>query len=148
MAVTFKAYGLFLQSILEGRVDLRTDPLMCMIVKSDYTPNQDTHKFRSVVTNEITGSGYVSGGKQVTGVSLSYTASTNALTIGGGNLVWPGVTWTGARYGVLYVAREGVPITAQPLVAYIDFGADVNRTDAPFYINWSVNGITSLSVPA
>lgn len=146
MAVTPKAYGLFLQSLWEGRVNLASNPLMCMLVGPEYVPNQNTHKFRSVVIDEIQGSGYTAGGKQVTGIQLGYTAATRTLKISGSNLVWPGVTFQDARYGVLYVGGP-VAISQQPLVAYVDFGEDVDRTDTPMTINWPAGGIMTMAVP-
>lgn len=146
MAVTPKAYGLFLQSLMEGRVDLINDPLMCMLVGTSYTPNQNTHKFKSIVIDEILGSGYTAGGKQVTGLQLTYEGVNKRLKITGTNLVWPSVTISNARYGVLYVASD-LPITAQPLMGWVDFGEDVDRTDEPFAINWPATGIMTLAVP-
>ncbi|QHB37446.1 hypothetical protein SEA_LEOPARD_39 [Mycobacterium phage Leopard] len=146
MAVTPKAYGLFLQSLLEGRIDALNYPIMCALVGSGYTPNQNTHKFRSVVTNEIIGSGYANGGKQVTGIQLQYTAGSRTLKLTGSNVVWPGITFSGARYAVLYSAPP-VAISAQPLIAYVDFGANINRVDTPFEIVWPAGGILALAVP-
>lgn len=148
MAVTPKAYGLFLQSMTEGRVALGLDPLMCMLVAPGYTPNQNTHKFKSIVTNEILGSGYTAGGIEVTGIQLTYTGATKTLKVTGSNLVWPSVTFPspGPKYGVLYIASD-LPITAQPLVAWVDFGENVSRTDEPFYITWPPGGIITLAVP-
>lgn len=147
MTIAAAPYGLFMESLCEGRIDFRNDPMMCMLTTSAYTPNLNTHKFRSIVSNEIVGSGYVSGGKQVTGVALSYTGVSKKETLAGGPLSWPSVTWTGARYGVLYVARSSVPITAQPLVGLVDFGGGQNRGGEPFYITWPASGILSLVVP-
>jgi hypothetical protein len=146
MAVTPVAYGLFLQSLWEGRIDLTVDPLMCMLVGDAYVPNQNTHKFRSIVIDEIVGSGYGAGGKQVTGVQLTYEMANKRLVLTGSNLVWPSVTIEDAAYGVLYV-DNGMPLTAQPLVAYVDFGELVDRTDEPFAINWPVAGIMTMAVP-
>lgn len=140
-------YGLFQESLAEGRIDFRNDPLMCMIVKAGYVFSRDAHKFRSIISNEVTGSGYVTGGKQVTGVALAYSGSTRKLVINGGPLAWPSVTWTGAKGAVLYVAREDVPITAQPLMAYLDFGTVQNRSDEPFYITFPTTGIMSIGLP-
>lgn len=140
-------YGLFQESLLEGRISILTDPLMCMITDSGYTPNQHTHKFRSVVTDEIVGSGYVAGGKEVTGLTTTYTSVGKKITLSGSDLVWPTVTWTGARYLVFYFAPDGIPISAQPLVGYGDLGEDIDRAGEPFYVNWSETGLLTLAFP-
>jgi hypothetical protein len=55
MAVTALVYGGFLQSLANKEIDLDTDVLKVMLCTSTYTPNQDTHKYKSSVTNEVTG---------------------------------------------------------------------------------------------
>lgn len=147
MAVTPTQYGLFLESLYEGRIDIRNDPLMFMICTASYTPSQNAHKFRSVVTNEIIGSGYSAGGKQIMGAAIAYTGSNKTLTLTGSPLAWPLVTWSNARYGVIYVARDGIPITSQPLVAWVDFGANVSKSDEPFYVTWPATGIMKSALP-
>lgn len=146
MAVSPKLYGLALQSLHEGRINLSQNPLKCMIVGSGYTPNQHVHKFRSVVIDEVQGSGYVTGGETVTGVQLIYEQANKRLKITGGNMVWPSTVFSNARYAVLYVDNGG-PITLQPLLAFVDFGESISRDDEPFYITWPASGIMSWSVP-
>lgn len=139
-------FALFQESLAEGRVDLRNDPVMFMICDSDFTPSQAAHKFRSIVNNEIVGSGYSPGGKQITGITMSYSGVTKKYSVFGGPLAWPSVTFTDAKWGVIYVAREGVPITSQPLMAYVDLGA-VSRSDAPFYVTFPSTGLISWTMP-
>ena len=43
-------------------IDLTTDVMYMLLVTSAYTPNQNTHNFRDDITNEVTGTGYTSGG--------------------------------------------------------------------------------------
>lgn len=146
MAVTPKAYTLLQESLWEGRINVNTDTLWCMLVTASYTPNQDTHKFKSVITNEVTGSGYTAGGKQITGVQLTSDSATNKVKLTGGNLSWPSVTFTGARYGIVYV-NNNLGASGMPLVAYINFGTDQSVADEAFYINWPTNGIIYSAVP-
>jgi hypothetical protein len=42
---------------------------------------------------------------------------------------------------------DAVDDTTKPLIAYIDFGESVNRSIAPFYINWSADGVIKLALP-
>lgn len=146
MAVSATPYGLALQSLVEGRIRLGTDPLMCMICTAGYTPNPNSHKFKNSVTNEIVGSGYTA--QQVTGLGSSYTTVDKTLRVAAGNMLWPSVTWTGAKWGVLYLAPTGAPATAQPLLGYVDFGTAQDRADAPFYINWPGGTLIKLALPA
>ena len=62
MAVTAAWYGKAMLSILNKEVDLDTDTLKVMLCTSTYTPNQDTHQYKSDVTNEVSGTGYTATG--------------------------------------------------------------------------------------
>jgi hypothetical protein len=147
MAVTVTQYGLFLQSLIEGRVVPGVDEMWCMLMTSAYSFNQHTHKFKSVVTGELTGSGYTAGGQKVTTSSSVYDSASKTLKIPAGNLAWPSVTFTGAVGAVLYMKPAGFPENAMPLIAYIAFGESVSRSAAAFYLNWPTTGVLKLSVP-
>lgn len=147
MALTPTVYGLFLQSLVEGRVNFQADKLWCMLVTSAYVFNQHTHKFKSVVTGELTGSGYTTGGQEVTTTAPIYTSTSKLLNVPAGNLVWPSVTWTGATGAILYMNPNGYPDSAKPLVSYINFGGPVDRNVQAFYLNWPATGALKLAVP-
>jgi hypothetical protein len=148
MSVTPHVYGLFLQSLVEGRVNMVADPVWCMLVGSGYVFNQNSHKFKSVVTGELAGSGYTANGQHVTISTSNYDSTNRLLTIPAGNLVWPSVTWTGAKGAILYMNPDGFPDSAKPLIAYMDFGGPVDRSSQAFYLNWPATGILKLAVPA
>lgn len=147
MAVLPKVYGLFLESLVEGRVDVRSDPMFCMLVNNTYTFNQHTQKYKSIITGEVVGSGYVAGGQEVTGLTPDYDSATKTLRLPAGNMNWPSVTWSGVVAGVLYMKPDGAPTNAMPLVAYLDFGMTVNKSSEAFYINWAATGACKLTVP-
>jgi hypothetical protein len=81
MAVTALVYGGFLQSLANKEIDLDTDVLKVMLCTSTYTPNQDTHRYKSSVTNEVTGTGYTATGAALGSVVVSYTGATNVLML-------------------------------------------------------------------
>lgn len=60
-------YNSFKRDVMNGSIDLDTDTIKVKLVTSAYTPNQDTHTKVSDVTSEVTGSGYTSGGKALSG---------------------------------------------------------------------------------
>lgn len=138
-------YGLVHQSLLEGRINLDQDELWLMLVTNAYVPNLDTHKFKSVVTNEAVASGYSAGGKQITGLTKYYSGKITTVT--GSNLDWPSVSLSNVRWGVVYCLRDGVSVTQQPLVCLIDFVTPVNLTNQPFDIVWPASGIVRFAVP-
>jgi hypothetical protein len=144
MAVSATPYGLFLQSLVEGRVNMSADQMKMMICTADYVPNPNTHKFKNSVNNEIVGSGYTP--KIVTGLVTTYATINKTLSIAAGNVSWPSVTWTGAKWGVLYMSPTGATASAMPLVGYVDFSTEQNRDNAPFYVNWPSGILMKLSV--
>jgi hypothetical protein len=142
-------YGLFLESLVEGRINVRQDPMFAMLVTNAYVFNQNTHKFKSIATaGEIqAASGYVAGGKQVTGLLPTYTGATKQLTIPAGNIAWPAVSFNDVVGAVLYMAPAGLGDAAKPLVAYVDFEESVDRANQAFYLNWPPSLFTLGPVP-
>lgn len=113
-----------------GSIDFDTDTFKVMLVTSAYTPNKDTHTKRSDVTNEAAGTGYSAGGV-VSAVSVAAVDTANdrvVITFGAVN--WPGASIT-ARGAVYYKSRGGAS-SADELIAYDDFGADITSTLGTF----------------
>lgn len=143
MAVTAKLYGLALQSAFNKEIDWDTDVIKVMLCTSAYTPDQDTHRYKSSVTNEASGTGYTAGGATLAASAPSYTAGTNTLVLDAADTAWTGSTIT-ARYAVIYNSSPGTDAT-RPLIAYVDFGADVSTTAGTFTITWDAAGIVTLT---
>lgn len=61
------------KELADGTIDLDTNTIKLMLVTSAYTPNRATHTKRSDVTNEVSGTGYTTGGVTVSGVGLTIT---------------------------------------------------------------------------
>lgn len=144
MAVTAKMYGLFPKSLGNKEIDLDTDTLKVMLCTSSYTPNQDTHQYKSDITNEITGTGYTATGATLGSVVVAYNTGTNVYNLDAADTSWSTSTIT-ARYAVVYDASPASDAT-RPLICYVDFGADVSTTAATFQIVWDSAGIVSFTV--
>jgi hypothetical protein len=143
MAVSAKVYGLGMKSLASKLANLSSDTLKVSLHTSTYAPNQDTHQFQSDLTNEVTGTGYTAGGQALTSVTLTYTAATNVLMLDAADVSWASSTIT-ARYAVVYDATPGTAAT-NPLICYVDFGADVSSTAATFQIVWDAAGIVTFT---
>lgn len=141
MAVTALVYGPFLTSLGNKEVDLDTDTLKVMLCNSTYTPNQDTHQYKSSVTNEVSSAGYTAGGATLTSVTVTYTAGTNTYMLDAADSSWTGVTFS-ARYAIVYDSTPATDAT-RPLICYIDFGADISPSAGPFSITWNASGIVT-----
>ena len=144
MAVTAFFYGKVFESAFNKLIDFDTDVIKVMLCTSTYTPNQDTHQFKSSVTNEVTGTGYTADGATLGTPTMTYTAGTNVLMFDGVDVSWASSTIT-ARYAVIYDSSPGTDAT-RPLIAYVDFGADVSSTAATFSITWDAAGIATITV--
>lgn len=144
MAVTAFWYGNAFLSAFNKEIDFNSDTIKVMLCTSSYTPNQDTHQYKSSVTNEVTGTGYAAGGATISSPTLSYSGASNTLTLDGGDVSWPSSTIT-ARYAVIYDSSPATDAT-RPLLAYVDFGVDVSSSGGTFSITWDSAGIATVTV--
>lgn len=144
MAVSAKYYGKFFLSAFTKKVDLSADTIKIMLCTSSYTPDQDTHQFKSDVTNEVSGTGYTATGNTLASFAATYDGASNTLKIDADDTSWTSSTIT-ARYAVIYDATPGSDAT-RPLISYIDFGADVSTTAGTFAITFNASGIATVTV--
>lgn len=119
-----------------------TDDIWVMLVDSSYVPNPDTHKFRSDVTGEVTGSGYTAGGADFGVITVTEDDTNNRALWDAADPVWDPATIT-ARGAVLY-KKVGTAATDR-LLMYLDFGADVSSTNAPFTVALNGSGFLALA---
>jgi hypothetical protein len=145
MAVTAKMYGLCFKSAFNKEIDLDSDTIKVMLCTSSYTPDQDTHQYKSSVTNEITGTGYTAGGVTLGSPAVAYNTGTNVFNLDGADASWTTATFSGVRYAVVYDSTPGTDAT-RPLISYVDFGADQAVTAGTFTIVWDSTGIVTVTV--
>ena len=142
MAVTMTMYSNFPHKLLEQDYSdfSAASKIKCMLCTSSYTPNQETHTTKSDVDNEVSGTGYTAGGVYLT--SPTCTEATKVTTFDAADAEWESSTIT-ARYAVLYDEAA----TDDPLILWIDFGADVSSNNGTFKIEWDASGIFTFTVP-
>lgn len=141
-------YGLFLQSLLEGRVNLQSDELWVMLVTNSYNFNQNNQKFKSAITAEIVGSGYIAGGQKLVFTPPAYQSGDKTCRVVASNSAWPSVSFNNCRGAVVYCKPTGVTNGSQmPLVSYLNFGETISRVNQAFYINWAPTGAIKLGLP-
>ena len=61
-------------------IDWLSDTIKCMLCTSTYTPNLDTHAYKSDITNEVSGTGYSAGGATIGSAAITYTAANSWAT--------------------------------------------------------------------
>lgn len=119
--------------------DTTADRFKVMLVTSSYTPDFGTHDFKADVTNEVSGTGYDAGGKSLTSVTLTQSGGT--ITFDAADVTWASSTIT-ARGAVIYDDS----LTDDPLIAYIDFGADKSSSAGDFVLSFNASGIFTLDL--
>lgn len=127
-------YNSCLRDISVGNVNFSTDTFKMLLVTSTYTASK-SHAKRSDITNEVSGTGYTTGGNSCT-VSVGATDNVNNRV----DLSFTVTSWTTAtitaRAGVIYKSRGGLS-SADELVGYVDFGADISSTAGTFAVTVS-----------
>lgn len=138
MAASAHVYGLALKSLAAAQINFTGSTAKGMLLTSAYSPNQDTHQFKSDLSGETSGTGYTAGGVALASKTATYAAGSNTLTLSCANLVWATATIT-ARYLVFYM--DTGTSTTSALIAYVDFGSDVTSTGGSFTYPVPVAGI-------
>ena len=142
MAVSAHVYGQFAAGLATKTMNLSSDAIKVALVTSSYTPAQATDQFWSTPqANEITGTGYTAGGAALTSVSITDTS--NVWTLSAANTTWTTATFT-ARYAIVYDSTPGTAAT-DPLIGYVDFGANQSPSGVNFSINWSSGQVLTIT---
>lgn len=139
-----KLYGNVLLKALNKEVDWDSDTIKVMLCTSSYSPNQDTHIYKSSVTNEVTGTGYTAGGATLAGKTITYDSATNVTVLDADDVTWASSTIT-ARYAVIY-DDAGASDAAKVLIGYVDFGSDQSSTNGNFTLTWDATGVVRITV--
>jgi len=145
-AVTASLFGLQAQKNIDGSAPVvwTTATLKVALTTSAWTPNQDTHDFFDDVTNEITGTGYTAGGATLGTKTTTYDTATDQVRADAADTLWTTSTLT-ARRAPIYSDTGGAAST-DPVIAWVDFGADVSTTAGTFQITWDATGILNYDV--
>lgn len=135
-------YNNFKQRLMTGEVDFDNDQIYVMLLSSSYTPDEDAHNVvGDVSAYEVTGTGYVTGGTMLTGVTVMLNLITNKAILDANDITWTDSTLT-VRYCSLY-KQSGVANTSW-LVATFDFGSNKSSSSGDFTVQWNAAGIIDL----
>lgn len=128
----------FKQEMLQSGQDIITDTLYMAL----YTAFSDIGPLTTIYTtsNEVTGTGYVAGGVEVTGAVLStQTTGPNAGTVyvNFDDVSWPGANFV-ARGALIYNVTQG-----NKSVAVLDFGSDKTFSSTSNTVTMPANTATT-----
>lgn len=132
-------YNSYREDELRNDVNLLADTIKVMLVTSAYTPNAG-HTNRSQITNQVTGAGYTAGGETLGTKAIVLDGAVSRFTAA--NITWAASTIT-ARGAVIY--KDTGVASNDPVIGYLDFVTDQVSSNGDFTIQWSANGVLTLS---
>lgn len=139
---TAKLYGLVFTCLWNKEIDYDTDTITVILTTATHTPNQDTHKYVSSITDEVTGGGYARvnlGSKTV-----NYDTSTNKHTLDAADSVFSTATFT---FRNVHVADTSPGSDAtRPLILYQTADADVTGAGGDLTLQWNSGGLVEITV--
>lgn len=140
-----KLYGNFVVKSFNKEIDWDSDTIKVALLTNAYTPNQDAHDYYDdVVANQVSGTGYTSGGNTLANKTNTYNSGTNVIVLDADDTTWASSTIT-ARYAVIYDATPATDAT-RPLIGFVDFGSDQSSSNGNFTITWDATGIVRVTV--
>ncbi len=145
MPTTIESYSHLSELIANGLFDLDGITIKLALVSSAYTPDVANHtQWGDVSANEISGTGYTTGGATIQNTVLTRTGKT--ATLDGDDVLWSALNAT-FRFGVAYAQGTFGSLT-DPLLFYIlfdDTPADITVNGVDFRVVWSSSGILTVS---
>ena len=126
----------------KGLLDLSDATKMkVMLVSTSYvgTSDIDSDTMTQVNAGEISGTGYVAGGKLLTNAAVTVDDANDLAKLDGDDLTWGSSTITAGGAVIWYDDTSDYPI------ALIDFGGDKVSSAGDFKITWDANGILTLN---
>jgi hypothetical protein len=138
-------------ALLTGSINLQdvtgANSIYCALINSSAVTdlNVDTHRFFGDVigTFSCSGAGYGTAGLVLSSPLVSVDTTNNYGALTASNMLWPNVTVT-ARGAILYQST-GSGLDADPMICFIDFGADKSVTAGSFTIQWAAAGVLYLT---
>lgn len=134
-------YNSFFKNLADNNIDLDADTFKLMLVTSTYTPDVDAHADRADVTNEVTGTGYTTGGATVANTGTTQDDTNDQAVFDGDDVTWASSTITAA--GAVLYKNTGSAAT-DLLVKYFDFGGDESSSAGPFTVQFDSDGILTI----
>lgn len=122
---------------MNKELDLEADTIKVALLDSDHAFTATHNQWSEVSTNDISGTGYTTGGTTLAGKAVTQAATTK----------WDAtdVSWTTASFTAAHAVIYDDTTTNDDLIASIDFGGDQTVTAGTFTIQWHADGIITLA---
>ena len=125
----------FKREMLQAGQNIITNTLYMALYTSYSDIGPETTVYTA--TNEVTGTGYTAGGRQVTGATLNTDVDTGTVYVNFNNVSWPGASFT-ARGALIYNATR-----SNASVLVLDFGSDKSFSSVSNTVTMPVNTSTT-----
>lgn len=142
MATTTTFYNSYKKDVLSGNIDWENDTIKVALTTSSYTPDIDTHSFFDDITNEVSGTGYTTGGATLSTSAPTQDDTDNEGVADATDLTWSSSTIT-ARYAIIY--KSTGTASTSPLICYVDLGGDTTSASGNFTLSWNSEGIINVN---
>ena len=130
------------QSVWAAGIDYLSHTIKCALFGTTFVQGQNTHRYFSELTGEISGTGYTAGGVTLTGKTL--TPGTGTVVLDCDNPSWANMTATGIQYVVFY-RDTGTP-SSSPLISYFDLGTTYSPSGQPVTVVVSPSGLLANNI--
>lgn len=131
-------------------VDWVNDTIKCALFTNTITPNFTTDTAFGVApynANEVSGTGYSTGGVTLSGETVSPTTTSGSLTFDANDAQWTSATFSGARAALIWDDTLTItPGPADAVVCLVNLGADYGVTAGTFTIQWATTGIFAIDL--
>jgi hypothetical protein len=138
MTMASGIYGPFIRDAINNAKAFAlnaSDTIKWQPVADAYTPDFNTHDEEADITNEVTGTGYTTGGEVL--ASPTFVISAGFATFDGNNVSLPTTTLTNIEGVVLFDDT----LTGDPLLCAVDFGSSYSTVAGTLAITWNASGI-------
>ena len=129
-------YNRFKANLMNKIVDLEADTIKTMLLTGTHSFTAANNVKGDIVGNEISGTGYTTGGETLAGKAVTQAATTKWDAT---DEAWTSASFT-AAHAVIYDSTA-----TDNLIASIDFGGNQTVSSGTFTIQWDANGIITLA---
>jgi len=135
-------YNQFKTELMNGTYQLASDTIKAALLDSSHTFDADNVGWASVSANEISGTGYTTGGETLTSTTTSQDDTDDEGVFDAADVSWDSATFS-ASHAVLYDDTTTSP--ADALICSIDFGGSQSVAGGTFTIQWATEGIINIT---